>query len=208
LWDLLVSSIAVGQCLALWDLLVSSIDVGQCLALWDLLVSSIDCLEIYHIWNKFYMGKNLLHVDVIGDINLLHILYHVLYIVETHILRKKDCQVLFKVLKKLNWNHLYYIHFWTKQGLHYPISLTTGHDCNDMGEHIFHRKRKWKQRNRVVNFNNVYDKKNSPFFKTDWKPVHYLKWRGQSWSVYYSTCCCIQGCTWNLVSTCPQVHSD
>ena len=159
LWDLLVCSIAVCQCLALWDLLVCSINVGQCFALWDLLVSSIDCFEIYHIWNKFYMGKQLLHVDVIGDINLLHILYHVLYIVETHILRKKDCQVLFKVLKKLNWNHLYYIHFLTKQGLHYPISLTTGHDCNDMGGHIFHRKRKWKQRNRVVNFNNVYDKK-------------------------------------------------
>ena len=35
------------------------------------------------------MGKQLLHVDVIGDINLLHILYHVLYFVETHILRKK-----------------------------------------------------------------------------------------------------------------------
>ena len=51
------------------------------------------------------MGKQLLHVDVIKDITLLHILYHVLYFVETHILRKKDCQVLFKVLKKLNWNH-------------------------------------------------------------------------------------------------------
>jgi len=50
-------------------------------------------VSLYHIWNKFYMGKQLLHVDVIGDINLLHILYHVLYFVET----QKVCSVLFKV---------------------------------------------------------------------------------------------------------------
>jgi len=34
------------------------------------------------------MGKQQLHVNVIKDINLLHILYHVLYFVEAHILRK------------------------------------------------------------------------------------------------------------------------
>ena len=34
---------------------------------------------------------------------------------------------------------------------------------------MFHKKRKWKQRNRAVKLNNIYDK-DPPFFKTDRKP--------------------------------------